>query len=174
MYKERRHVQRYAFAATAEVEDSVCVCQARVADLSIAGAYLVLPDFFPQGASVLVKIRTKTAFFQCDATVAHSSPHGMGVKFREISPPFLIVLQEWLLEARRDSIVGQSPEQAASVKNDTTPEFKIPSTCPKCGDPFPFYIDNFDVIDVLRYPNCDALFECGRFVCYGEKSEQTN
>jgi PilZ domain len=106
VYKERRHVQRYDFAAAAEVEDSVCVCQARVADLSIAGAYLVLPDFFPQGASVLVKIRTKTAFFQCDATVAHSSPHGMGMKFHEISPPFLVVLQEWLLEAMSEPIEG--------------------------------------------------------------------
>jgi hypothetical protein len=39
---------------------------------------------------------------------------------------------------------------------------------------FPFCVDNFDVIDVLRCPNCDALFERGRFVCYGAKSEQTN
>jgi len=107
MYREPRHGQRYAFAATAEVEDTVCVCQARVADLSIAGAYLVLPDFFPQGASVLVKIRTKREFFQCEATIAHSSPHGMGVKFHEISPPFLIVLQEWLLEAMREPIAGR-------------------------------------------------------------------
>jgi hypothetical protein len=101
MNEERRLAQRYAFAATAEVEDSVCVCQARVLDLSIAGAYLVLPDLFQRGASVLVTIRTKRGFFQCRATVAHSSPHGMEVRFREISPPFLIVLQEWLLEAMR-------------------------------------------------------------------------
>jgi|SRR5712664_1846078 hypothetical protein len=107
MYKERRHAQRYAFAAAAEVEDSVCVCQARVADLSIAGAYFVLPDFFPEGASVLVKIRTKTAFFQCHATVAHSSPQGMEVKFREINQPFLIVLEEWLLEAMREPIADR-------------------------------------------------------------------
>jgi PilZ domain len=107
MYKERRHAQRYAFAADAEVEDSVCVCQARVVDLSIAGAYLVLPDFFPQSASVLVKIRTRTAFFQCHATVARSSPQGTGVKFREISPPFLIVLEEWLLEAMREPIADR-------------------------------------------------------------------
>jgi len=100
VYKEdRRRVQRYAFAASAEVEDPVCVCQARVVDLSTGGAYLILPDFFPVGASVQVTIRTKTAFFQCAATVAHSSPQGMGVAFHEISPPFLIVLQEWLLEA---------------------------------------------------------------------------
>jgi hypothetical protein len=102
MYDERRSVQRFPFVATAEVEDSTCVCQARVADLSIGGAYLILPDLFPRGASVLVKIRTKKGFFQCLATVVHSSPHGMGVKFKEISRPFLIVLQEWLLEAMRE------------------------------------------------------------------------
>jgi PilZ domain len=104
MYEERRSVQRFAFVATAEVEDSTCICQARVADLSIGGAYLVLPDFFPRGASVLVRIRTKKEFFQCRATVVHSSPHGMGVKFHEISPPFLIMLQEWLFAAMREPI----------------------------------------------------------------------
>ena len=43
------------------------------------------------------------------------------------------------------------------------------STCPKCGMPFPFCIDNFDSADALRCPNCDALFERGQFVCYGAK-----
>ncbi len=102
MFNECCCPQRYAFAATAEVEDSICVCQARVTDLSIAGAYLVLPDLFQQGASVLVKIHTKREFFKCQATVADSSPHGIEVKFRDISPPFLIVLQEWLLEAMQE------------------------------------------------------------------------
>lgn len=109
MSEERRHAQRYAFVATAEVEDSTCVCQARVADLSIAGAYLILPDLFPQDAPVLLKIRTKREFFQCQATVAHSSSRGMGVEFREISPPFVIVLQGWLREAMRDAIPISTP-----------------------------------------------------------------
>ena len=82
------------------------MCQARVVDLSIGGAYLILPDVFPEGASIQVKIRTKTAFFQCAATVAHSSPQGMRVEFHEISPPFLIVLHEWLLEAMREPVEG--------------------------------------------------------------------
>ena len=69
---------------------------------------------------------------------------------------------------------SRSHVEAASAKDVRTPEFKIPSISPKCGDPFPFSIDNFDVIDVLRCPNCDALFERGRFVCYGAKSERAN
>jgi hypothetical protein len=32
---------------------------------------------------------------------------------------------------------------------------------------FPFCVDNFDVIDVLRCPNCDELFERGKFVVTG-------
>src|SRR6266403_1736836 len=46
---------------------------------------------------------------------------------------------------------------------------KPPSACPKCGLPLPCGIDSFDLIDVLRFPNCDALFEAGQFVCYGAK-----
>src|SRR5258706_4377604 len=72
-----------------------------------------------------------------------------------------------LCEAVRSVADSVSPEQAASAKNDKTPEYKIPSTCPKCGEPLPFCIANFDVIDALRCPNCDALFECGGFLCYG-------
>src|SRR5437660_3930017 len=34
--------------------------------------------------------------------------------------------------------------------------------------PFSFCIDNFDMIDVLRCPNCDALFEQG---CVGINAE---
>ena len=79
-----------------------------------------------------------------------------------------------LCEAARSVADSVSPEQAASGKNDKTPEFKIPSSCPKCGEPFPFCIENFDVIDVLRCPSCDGLFEGGRFVWYGAKSERSN
>jgi PilZ domain len=98
MYEERRSTQRYAFVAGAEVADSVCVRNASVGDLSIHGCYLAMPDPFSKGASVLVKIRTNREFFQCRATVAHSTPGvGMGLEFHIVSPPFQIVLQEWLL-----------------------------------------------------------------------------
>jgi hypothetical protein len=43
------------------------------------------------------------------------------------------------------------------------------SACPKCGMPLPCAVDSFDSIDVLRCPECDALFEQGRFVGYGAK-----
>jgi hypothetical protein len=74
-----------------------------VAELSIAGAYLAMNDPFSKGAQILIKIRTKIEFFQCHARVAHSSQGiGMGVHFGHISPPFLLVLQCWLLTAMRE------------------------------------------------------------------------
>jgi len=67
----------------------------------MAGAYLALPDPFSKGASIRIKIRPQKEFFQADATVAHSTHGlGMGVMFQAVSPPFLIVLREWLFEAQ--------------------------------------------------------------------------
>jgi hypothetical protein len=51
----------------------------------------------------------------------------------------------------------------------TEPQKKKPPA--ECGQPFPFCFD-LDVIDALRCPNCDALFEHGKFICYGAKSTQ--
>jgi hypothetical protein len=104
MQVERRRAHRYPFVATAEVEDYSGVRVARVKDLSFAGAYLAMRNPFFNGASIIIKIHTKTEFFQCHATVAHSSPEGVGVMFRDISPPFLIVLQGWLFAAMREPI----------------------------------------------------------------------
>lgn len=100
MYTQPRLAPRYAFTATAEVEDGSDVRPARVRDLSILGAYLVLPNPFSKSAPILIKIRTKTEFFQCRGTVVRCEEGlGMGVTFVEISPPFLNVLQGWLLNA---------------------------------------------------------------------------
>src|SRR5438270_7189587 len=100
----RRSVRRYPFVATAEVQGAIEVRSARVHDLSVAGAYLSMPEPFCKDATVRIKIRTKSEFFQVDATVKHSSPGlGMGVMFHTVSPPFLIVLREWLAEAEKPS-----------------------------------------------------------------------
>jgi hypothetical protein len=61
-----------------------------------------MPDPYSEGASVLIKIRTSREFFQCHATVAHSTPGiGMGLEFNKVSPPFQVVLQEWLAHAQQ-------------------------------------------------------------------------
>jgi hypothetical protein len=48
------------------------------------------------------------------------------------------------------------------------------SACPKWGMPLPCDLKAFDVIDALRCPHCDALFEQGTFVCYGAKPSVTS
>jgi hypothetical protein len=103
MYEEWRCAQRHSFIATAEVEGSGDARSASVADLGAFGCYLKMPDPFSKGASVLLKIRTNTEFFQSWARVAHSTfGIGMGVEFDDVSRPFQIVLQRWLFEAQQE------------------------------------------------------------------------
>src|SRR5712692_5944668 len=98
MERERRRANTYAFVANTEVANCSDERIARVTDLSVAGAYLAMTNPFSKHASVVIKIRTKAEYFQCNATVAHSTHGiGMGVMFRDISPPFLAVLREWLM-----------------------------------------------------------------------------
>ena len=95
--RPERRSPRYPFAATAEATDSSDVRSASVKDLSVFGAYLAMPDPFSKGVVILVKIRTQTEFFQCNATVAHSTHEvGMGIEFSSMIPAFRTVLQEWL------------------------------------------------------------------------------
>ena len=86
------------FAATAGIEDTD-VRPADIRDLNIAGAYFAMPNPFSKGASIFVKIRTDIEFFQSRATVARSTEGvGMTVIFHNVSPPFLLVLQGWILD----------------------------------------------------------------------------
>jgi hypothetical protein len=39
--------------------------------------------------------------------------------------------------------------------------------CPMCGKPWPWGHSKMDTHFALRCPNCDALFENDRFVCFG-------
>jgi hypothetical protein len=97
MYAEVRCARRCAFVATAQVQGAIGIRSARVRDLSIAGAYVAMPNPFSKGASIRITISMQKEFFQADATVAHSTHGlGMGVMFQAVSPPFLIVLQRWL------------------------------------------------------------------------------
>jgi len=89
---------RYSFAATAGIKDCTDVRPASIRDLSIAGAYFAMPNPFSKGASIFVKIRTNIEFFQSRATVSNSADGlGMTVVFHKVSPPFLLVLQGWIL-----------------------------------------------------------------------------
>jgi len=65
-----------------------------------------MPDPLSEGAVIIVKIRTQTEFFQCNAIVVHSTAGlGMGIEFTNMVPAFRTVLQEWLLR------LSMSPQQ---------------------------------------------------------------
>ena len=113
--RPERRAPRYPFAATAEATDSSDVRPAKVKDLSVFGAYLAMPDPFSKGAIVLVKIRTETEFFQCNATVVHFTEGlGMGIEFINMNPAFRSVLQEWLL--RLSMAPQESPKSTTGSK----------------------------------------------------------
>jgi hypothetical protein len=91
------------FVATARIEGCSDARPARIKDLSIAGAYFAMPNPFSAGASIYVKIRTDIEFFQSRARVAHSAEGlGMTVMLYEVSPPFFLILQGWVLEAMHE------------------------------------------------------------------------
>ena len=104
--REVRCARRYPSVATAQVLGATSIRSARVRDLSIAGAYLAMPNPYSKSASIRIKMSTQSTqkeFFQADATVARSAYGlGMGVMFHVVSPPFLITLQRWLSEAQQD------------------------------------------------------------------------
>lgn len=114
--RPERRAPRYPFAATAEAIDSSDVRPASVKDLSIFGAYLAMPNPFSKGAVVLVKIHSKTEFFQCNATVVHATGGlGMGIEFSNMNQPFRTVLQEWLLRLSM-SPLQESPKSTIGSK----------------------------------------------------------
>jgi len=99
MEHERRRAPRFAFIASAEVQDEANSSRlpSRVSDLSLNGCYVDIINPFPDGTPVRVKIFTTTQNFEASATVAYAHAHlGMGLAFRDVKPESLAVLQNWL------------------------------------------------------------------------------
>jgi hypothetical protein len=47
-----------------------------------------------------VKIYTESEFFESRAIVVYSHPNlGMGLTFQEVKPPYMRILQKWILAA---------------------------------------------------------------------------
>jgi hypothetical protein len=106
--QERRRSPRYPFVATAELVEQASDTRmsSRVSELGLHGCYLDMMNPFPQGTKVLVKIFTDGEFFEALATVMYSQNNmGMGVKFEDVKPHFVGVLNQWLLRA-----MGNKPE----------------------------------------------------------------
>jgi hypothetical protein len=107
---ERRRTPRYSFIASAElieVRSDVRIAS-RVSELSRHGCYLDMMNPFPKGTAVLVKISAGEAFFESTGIIAYSQANmGAGVKFDEVSPQFVEVLERWLDEMEKDRVRRQ-------------------------------------------------------------------
>jgi hypothetical protein len=96
---ERRGGPRYYFSAVAELfgASSPRVRVGRVKDLSFGGCYIAIPEPFPEGSELSVRITTERETFQCHAVVARATYGiGMGISFRSLEPGFRQVLEAWL------------------------------------------------------------------------------
>jgi hypothetical protein len=100
--QERRRSPRYPFIATAELVETASDTRmvSRVSELGLHGCYLDMMNPFPKDTKVLIKIFTDAQFFESLGTVVYSQHNmGMGVKFDDVKPHFVTVLNEWLLKA---------------------------------------------------------------------------
>ncbi len=76
----------------------------RVSELSLGGCYLDMMNPLPMGTLVRVKISAGVDFFESKAEILYSLAHpgGVGMRFIDVEPQYLAVLQGWLEKAERD------------------------------------------------------------------------
>jgi hypothetical protein len=99
MDQERRRAPRFPFIASAEVfeEDAGTKLAACISDISSTGCYVDTINPLVCGTAVRLKILTESHVFEAPATVVYSVAHlGMGLKFGEVQPNSLDVLQNWM------------------------------------------------------------------------------
>jgi hypothetical protein len=102
--KQRRHVPRYPFVASAEIIEPSSGLRVRVliSKLSFRGCYIDVIDPLPPGKELFVKIVTHSDYFEAPATVVYSERHcGTDLAFHSVSTHFRRVLQKWVLSAMR-------------------------------------------------------------------------
>ena len=98
---ERRTFPRYALSAEAEVVEaqSRTRMNARVSDLSRMGCYVEMMSPFPLGSNLKMRIMKGKTPFLVQGRVAYSSGGmGMGVRFTEVAPEQVLVLEKWINE----------------------------------------------------------------------------
>ncbi len=114
---ERRAYPRYSLSADAEIVESKSRTKmsARVSDLSRMGCYAEMMSPFPLGAQVKMRILKNKTPFLAHASVAYSADGmGMGLKFTDLVPEQILILEKWLGE-----LSGTSPSDDESSQEDS-------------------------------------------------------
>ena len=106
MYQQTRRSPRFPFIAVAEITPTKSDAQlgSRVAELSLNGCYVDMPNTLPVGSEVSIKIFAESECFEAAAEVIYAHPNlGMGLAFEEISLKSGTILRPWLLKASEAS-----------------------------------------------------------------------
>jgi PilZ domain-containing protein len=109
MGQENRRSPRFSFIAVAEIThtDSGEQLDSRVAELSLNGCYVDMPNTIPVGTEIVIKIFAESECFEATAKVIYAHPNlGMGLAFQGVSLKNGELLRQWL---KRASMVRNEP-----------------------------------------------------------------
>jgi len=98
---DRRKSARIPLVAHIEVleEATDTRLKSRVSDISKDGCYLDMVNPLPTGTIVRLTITSGDTVFKARGKIVYSVPHmGAGVKFEQIEPSSLPVLEAWLAQ----------------------------------------------------------------------------
>jgi len=102
MDRSQPQAPRYAFSAPAELSriGAGASNKLRVNEISLHGCYLDDSTSFSRGTQVTIKIFSGVQTFEATASILYSQPTlGTGLAFREVKPPAMAILREWLQQA---------------------------------------------------------------------------
>jgi len=121
---ERRVHPRYSLSADAEIVESKSRTKmsARVSDLSRSGCYVEMMSPFPQGSQLKMRIMKSKTPFLAQAAVAYATEGmGMGVRFKELEPEQIPILEKWLSELSGASVPDdESSEESLETLAETS------------------------------------------------------
>jgi hypothetical protein len=94
-------------AEVSEIDSDYRFC-GRTTEISLTGCFVDMANPLPEGKQVLVKIFTRTEFFEAHATVVYSQERlGVGLNFDDIGRHFQPTLQRWVLEGVRVALLTE-------------------------------------------------------------------
>lgn len=113
---ERRANPRFSFTASADVVEIATKTRSngRVSDIGIGGCFVDTSANFPAGAVVRIRAAKGKRTFEAKGEVVFSqSGIGMGIKFTNIEPAQLLLLERWLGQLSAGLAVDEADDDEA-------------------------------------------------------------
>jgi len=102
---ERRAHPRFQFTTSAEILDlnSGAQCSARTSDISLGGCFIDTTSPFAVGTSVKLRLTQEKKVFVAEAVITSTmAGMGMGVQFKDVTPPQMEILKRWIAQLSGD------------------------------------------------------------------------